>query len=279
MTTQLVLLGTAGGPTPKKDRSAPAQAIVVDGRVIVVDCGNGITRRLVQAGIPFTSIDSVLITHHHSDHNADLGNLFLLGWAGGLSDHVQVLGPPPLGEHLEHFFAMQRFDIETRILDEGRPDVRALPQVTEVTEPGVLVDRPGLRISCARVNHPPIAHALAYRIDTTDRSIVISGDTTPCDELVELARGADLLVHEVIHTESLEATLARSNGTRLLEHLVNSHTRVQDVGKLAEQAGVGTLVLSHLVPSDDSVPENVWVEAAREGFSGEVVLGRDLMVL
>lgn len=279
MTTDLVLLGTAGGPTPKKHRSAPAQAVLVDGRAIVVDCGNGVARRLAQARIPYPAIDSVLITHHHADHNADLGNLFLLGWAGGLASEVDVFGPPPLAEHLSHFFAMQRFDIETRILDEGRPDVRELPRISEITEPGVLVERPGLRISCARVNHPPITHALAYRIDTEDRSIVISGDTTPCDELVELARGADVLVHEVMHTESLAPTLARSNGSRLLEHLVNSHTRVEDVGRLAERADVGTLVLSHLVPSDDSVPEQVWLSAARDGFSGRVVLGRDLMVL
>lgn len=279
MTTELVLLGTAGGPTPKKNRSAPAQAIMVDDRAIVVDCGNGVTRRLAQAGIPFTSVDFVLITHHHSDHNADLGNLFLLGWAGGMAQPVEVFGPPPLTEHLEHFFAMQRFDIETRMVDEGRPEVRQLPWITEVSESSTLVDRPGLRISCTRVNHPPIKDALAYRVDTMDRSIVVSGDTTPCDALVELAQGADVLVHEVMHIESLEPTLARSNGNRLREHLLSSHTRVEDVGRVAQRAGVETLVLSHLVPSDDSVPDAVWLEAARRGFDGEVVLGRDLMVL
>src|SRR5262245_24918832 len=109
--TRLILLGTGGGPRPKKLASSPANVIVVDGILYVVDCGDGVARQIVSANLPLTALRHVFITHQHSDHNADYGNLLLLGWAAGLRTPVDTWGPPPLEKMTALFFEMNAFDI------------------------------------------------------------------------------------------------------------------------------------------------------------------------
>ncbi|MDQ8701157.1 MBL fold metallo-hydrolase [Streptomyces sp. LHD-70] len=279
MSTRLTLLGTAAGPAPKRTRSAPAQVIVVNGSSYVVDCGNGVARQMALAGVPLSSMRGVFITHHHSDHNADYGNLFLLAWAANLEHRVPTYGPPPLAEMTEHFLAMNRFDIDTRITDEGLPPLDNLMAPTEITEERVVHEDENVRVTATLVHHPPIATALAYRFDTADRSIVISGDTAPSENLVRLAAGADVLVHEVMYLPAVDAMVAGFNGKTLRRHLLTSHTDVDQVGRLAQQAGVRTLVLSHFVPTDVAIPDETWRKHAAQGFEGEVVVGHDLMSL
>jgi len=136
-----------------------------------------------------------------------------------------------------------------------------------------------VKVTAALVNHPPVEPCFAYRFDTPDRSIVFSGDTTPWDNLVRLAQGADVLVHEVIHKPSVARLMARiPNADRLVEHNVASHTTHIDVGKVAKAAGVKTLVLTHFVPSDDpSLTDKIWIEGARTHFDGKIIVGKDLM--
>src|SRR5688572_21994852 len=122
--TRVILLGTAGGPRPQRLRSAPSQVIVVDDAAYVVDCGDGVARQLVLAGVPLQSIRAVFITHHHSDHNADYGNLFLLAWTAGLRSRVDTWGPPPLARMTRLLFEANDYDIRTRISDEGRVPLR-----------------------------------------------------------------------------------------------------------------------------------------------------------
>lgn len=279
-TTRLILLGTAGGPTPKVGRGAPAQALVVDGHTYVVDCGNGVAPQLVRAGVPLDSLSGVFLTHHHSDHNADYGTLLLLAWASNLTRQVTAVGPPPLAAMTESFLDYQSFDIATRIKDEGRPPLAPLIAPREVTAPGVVYEDERVRVTATLVAHPPIEVALAYRFDTADRSVVFSGDTAPTPALVELARGADVLVHECIHLPSIDAMLADDpDASRLREHLEDSHTDVDLVGGIAEAAGVGTLVLSHLVPAHDGIDPETWHRWGSRGFSGKVVVGHDLLEL
>jgi ribonuclease BN (tRNA processing enzyme) len=279
MTTKLVLLGTGGGPTPKVTRSAPAHAVVVDGVSYIVDCGNGVARQMARAKLPFGSLRSVFVTHHHSDHNADFGNLFLLLWAAGLDRPVDAYGPPPLATMTDQFLALNAYDIATRIADEGRPPLAPLIRPHDIDAPGEVYRDERVRVTCALVCHPPVVPAFAFRFDAPDRSIVFSGDTAPCDSLVNLARGADVLVHEVMHEPSLDAICARlSNATRLREHLLASHTTEDQVGAVAREAGVKTLVLTHFVPAD-SVPAESWRKAAARHFAGPIVVGEDLMEL
>jgi ribonuclease BN (tRNA processing enzyme) len=277
--TRLILLGTAGGPRPKADRAATSQVILVSDRAYVIDCGDGVARQLVAAGVRLDKLAKVFITHHHSDHNADYGNLLLLAWASGLKTPVETYGPPPLERMTGLFFELNAFDIETRIADENRVPLAPLIRARNITASGAVVDDGNVQVRAALVPHPPIEHAFAYRFDTEDRSIVISGDTAYSKELLELARGADVLVHEALFLPGIERTAARvSNAPGLLEHIVRSHTTVEDAAKLAAEAGVKTLVLSHLVPADDpQVTEDDWRAAAKAHFTGEIVIASDLL--
>lgn len=278
MSTTLTLLGTAGGPTPQGIRSAPANVVVVDGDAYVFDCGNGIAQQLVRAGVPFSAIRAVFVTHNHSDHNADLGNLLLLGWSG-ISRPVQVHGPTPTAGPLKNFFEMQRYDIDIRVEDEGRRPLDQLVDVHDLDSAGVVYRDDKVVVTAALVDHPPVDPALAFRIDTPDRSIVFSGDTRPCDSLVELARGADVLVHEAMYVPALGGLLSRHNGETIRKHLLESHTEVHEAGEVAQRAGVGTLVLNHFVPCDGSVDDDTWRSEAARGFAGDIVVGADLMQL
>jgi ribonuclease BN (tRNA processing enzyme) len=277
--SRLILLGTAGGPTPKPNRAAPAAAIVVDDACYVIDCGNGVARQLVLAKLPLGSIRGVFITHHHSDHNADYGNLLLLAWASDLSTRVGTYGPPPLAAMTRQFLALNDADIQIRIKDEGRPPLEPLIAAHEISAGGVVMQDANVKVTAALVEHPPVTPAFAYRFDCPDRSIVLSGDTRPSRNLVELARGADVLVHEVMHVPSLEALIAREPNARTLrEHLLASHTTTEQVGRLATEAGVKTLVLSHFVPGGHPfISDEVWYDAVRPHFSGNLVVGRDLL--
>lgn len=277
--SRLILLGTAGGPTPKPNRAAPSQVIVVGESSYVIDCGNGVGRQLVLAGLKLGSIRSVFLTHQHSDHNADYGNLLLLAWAADLTQRVDTYGPPPLTSMTRQFLELNAFDISTRIADEGRPPLAPLIAPHEITLGGVVRRDANVTVTAALVEHPPVTPSFAFRFDCPDRSIVISGDTRPSDALVELAQDADVLVHEVMHVPSIEALLrSESNATTLRDHLLASHTTTEQVGRIATRANVKTLVLSHFVPGGyPFVSDEVWLDAVRPHFSGEIIVGRDLL--
>jgi ribonuclease BN (tRNA processing enzyme) len=277
--TRLILLGTGGGPRPRASSSGSAQVIVVADRAYVVDCGDGVARQLVLAGVPLSTIRHVFITHQHSDHNADYGNLLLLAWTAGLRTRVDTWGPPPLADITRLFFEMNEYDIKTRIVDEGRVPIAPLVHVHEVRQAGPVVEDEHVRVTSALVHHPLVEPAFAYRFDGPDRSIVISGDTAFSDNLVKLARGADVLVHEAMYGPAIDRLAARlPQAANLRRHLRASHTLAEDAGRVAQAAGVKLLVLSHLVPADDpAITESAWIAAARTQFQGPIILGRDLL--
>jgi len=277
--TRLILLGTGGGPRPRKANSASAQVIVANGQAYVVDCGDGVARQLVLAGIPLPTLRHVFITHHHSDHNADYGNLIWLAWTAGLRTRVDTWGPPPLKTMTDHFLAMNDYDISTRIADEGRVPLVPLITVHELSKPGVVLQQDGVTVTAALARHPPVVPSFAYRLDTSDRSIVISGDTAPSDEIISLARGADVLVHDALYPAGVDRLVgAVPNAATLKQSILSHHTAAADAGRVASAAGVKTLVLSHLVPPDDqAITDQMWISAARAHFSGRIVVGKDLL--
>ena len=278
--SRLILLGTAGGPTPKIDRSAPANAIVVGDDIYVIDCGNGVARQMVKAGLDLGHVRDVFITHQHSDHNADYGNLLLLAWATDLHTRVDTWGPPPLKRMTKLFLEMNSYDIGIRETDEGRPPLAPLIVPHEITRGGPVMQDANVKVTAALVQHPPVTPAFAYRFDCPDRSIVFSGDTRPSENLIELARGADILVHEVIDLAAIDAVVANeSQATRLRAHLRAAHTPMSQVGQIATQAGVKTLVLNHFVPGAPPIPDQVWYDAVRPHFKGRLIVGHDLMEL
>jgi ribonuclease BN (tRNA processing enzyme) len=277
--TRLILLGTKGGPRVSPGRSNPSILILVNNTPYLIDCGYGTSRQLIAAGVPPEKLRYILITHHHSDHDLEFGPLIYNAWAAGSTARIDAYGPPGLVRMIGAFFNYLEFDIRTRIADEGRPDPRRLIVSHEISRPGVVLRNRDVTITCTRVHHPPITQSYAYRFDAPDRSIVISGDTAYSPELIKLAKGADVLVHEVMYLPGVEALLQRvGNAARLRQHLLQSHTSTEDAGKVAAQAGVKTLVLSHFVPGDDpSITDEMWAEGARKHFGGRVVVGKDLL--
>jgi len=253
--------------------------IVTNHAAYVIDCGSGVARQLVFAGVPLTTLRHVFITHQHSDHNADYGNLIWLAWAAGLNTRVDTWGPPPLEKMTRLFFEMNAYDIETRIANEGRVPIVPLVHVHEIAESGAVMSDGNVKVTAALVDHPPVVPAFGYRFDARDRSFVISGDTAPSENLVRLARGADVLVHSVMYPPAIDRLVSHvPNAKRLKESILAHQTSAEDAGRIAQAAGVKTLVLSHLVPADDpQVTERMWIEAARSRFHGQVILGRDLL--
>jgi ribonuclease BN (tRNA processing enzyme) len=167
------------------------------------------------------------------------------------------------------FFEMNAYDIKVRIADEGKVRLVPLVHVHELSRGGTVMEDENVKVTSVLVDHPPVIPSFAYRFDSHDRSIVVSGDTRRSDALVRLARGADVLVHEVVYLPAID---------RLKESIISHHTSVEDAGRVAEQAGVKTLVLSHFVPPDDAaVTDQMWIDAAGSTYKGRIVVGKDLM--
>ncbi len=279
--TQIVLLGTKGGPRVGGARKNPATLLNIGGVPYVIDCGYGVSGQLLKAGVALQTLRYIFLTHMHSDHNLEYGPLVYNAWASGLKQKVDAYGPVSLNHQTAAFFDSMKFDIDIRICDEGRPDLRQLIEPHEFDHDGLVMENADVRVTATRVRHPPVKDAFAFRFDTQDRSVVISGDTNYSPELIELAKGADVLLHEVLHLPGLEALLKRANNAATLrEHILASHTTTEDVGRVAAAAGVKKLVLHHFVPGDDpSISDDMWTEDVRKHFKGEIVVGRDLMLV
>ena len=273
---RLVLLGTKGGPSLREKGSMPTSSLLeIGGKTCVVDCGLGVTRSLVEAGASLKEIDYVFVTHLHSDHVLELGPLLHTAWTTGLTRGITVFGPSGTDRCLEGFYESLRYDIAIRIVDEGR---NRLPDLVELkTIAGGPLDVPGLEVRSLRVHHPPVDLCYALRFDWQGRSITFSSDTAYFPPLIEFARGSDILVHEAMLERGVDRIVERTpNSKSLKAHLLASHTEARDVGRIAKSAGVGKLVLHHLVPSDDpSIEEADWVQAVRSVWDGEVVVGSD----
>lgn len=278
--TRIVLLGTRGGPSVEPaERNNASTLILINDVPYVVDCGYGTSKQLRKAGVTLNRVRYIFITHNHSDHNLDFGPLIYNAWITGQPIQIDAYGPPGLIEMSRSFFEYAKFDIDVRIKDEGRIDPRKLVFTHEIEQPGTVLTNDDVKISACLVRHPPILHAYAFRFDAHDRSIVISGDTAYEPKLAEFAKGADVLVHEVMYLPAVEALVRRlPNATRLREHLLASHALPEDVGKIAAAAGVKTLVLSHFVPGDDkTITDEQWSAGVRKYFKGQVVVGKDLL--
>src|SRR6267143_4604998 len=164
---------------------------------------------------------------------------------------------------------------------KGRVPLVPLVHVHELSEGGRVMQDENVKVTSALVHHPPVVPSFGYRFDAADRSIVISGDTAPSDNLIRLAQGADVLVHEVLYVPGLDRLVARvPNAPALKQSIMSHHTTAEDAGRVAQAAGVKMLVLSHLVPADDpAITEQMWIDAARAQYKGPVVVGKDLLEL
>jgi len=274
----VALLGTKGGPAIRPGSSMPTSALyVLNGHQIVVDCGLGVTKGLVDQGMQLKDLSLIFITHLHSDHYLELGPLIHTAWTAGLKTPVVVYGPAGLDAYWDGFVASMSADINLRIADEGRPDLRQLVTFHVIDE-GEVFNENGITVDAIRNAHPPLIDTFALSFKTTNVHVVFTGDTAPIDTLEDFARGADLLIHEAMLEAALPALLKRvGNGSdKLMDHWLRSHTFAHDAAMLATAAGVKQLALSHLVPADDpDFGTEDWHAAVADHWDGPLVVGHD----
>lgn len=297
--TELLLLGTQGGPNFNLTRGETASAVLVGGRPYLVDCGYGTLGALIRAGVNYREIAQVFLTHLHDDHTADLPALLGRQWTNGRVDPTLVLGPHGTSRMVQAVIAFNEANASIRLADEGRTvrpaDLLSGRDVEATDAPGEVYRDDQVTVRSVENTHFPEHsrsrmpyRALSYRFDTRERSIVFSGDTAYSEALVELAREADVLVCEVIEVatmrQAFEGMVARGmyadNPEGIWRHIVDTHTPVEDAGRMATEARVGTLVLNHLVPGSlADLDDDAYIRLARQTFDGTVVVGRDQMVL
>jgi len=274
----VALLGTKGGPAIRPGSTMPTSSLLhLDGQQIVVDCGLGVTRGLVDQGMQLRDLSLIIITHMHSDHYLELGPLLHTAWTAGLKTRIEIWGPPGLEDYWDAFLQSMKADIDLRIDDEGRPDLASLVEL-KIIEEGKFLISGNVNISAMRNIHPPLVDTFALSFRTDDHHIVFSGDTAYMPELVEFAKGADLLIHEAMLEDALEALMARiGNGDdRLMKHWLRSHTMADAAAKLAADAEVKALAFHHLIPSDDpNFHDTHWHEAVSPHFKGTFYVGKD----
>ena len=296
---RLVLLGTQGGPNYTATRGEAANAVVVDGQPYLVDCGYGTLAALKKAAVNHRQIARIFLTHLHDDHTADLPALLNRQWTDGRVDPVTVAGPFGTRRMVEAAIAFGEANAAIRLVDEARTvkpadmfrgqDLAATATPVEVFRD----DRVTVR-SVENTHYPDESkqkmpyRSVAYRFDARNRSFVFSGDTGYSPGLVALAKGAEILVCEAIDVvamrKAFDGMVARGmyadNPEGVWRHIVATHTPLEEAGRMATEAGVRTLVLSHLVPGAlDPLPDEIYLAPARKTFRGEVVVGRDQLVL
>ena len=274
----VTLLGTKGGPAVRPGSSLPtSNLIVLNGQFMVLDCALGVTKGLIDQGIQLRNLSLIFISHLHSDHYLELGPLLHTAWTAGLKTKVDIYGPAGIDNYWVGFLASMKADIDLRIEDEGRPNLRDLVEI-HVINAGHVMEREGVSVSAIRTEHPPLIDTFALSFKTNQTHVVFSGDTARLEALEGFAHGADLLIHEAMLESALPALMARiGNGSeKLMEHLLRSHTFAHDAAITATNAGVKRLALSHLIPSDDpGYGLEDWEEACAGHYEGELIVGQD----
>lgn len=282
---ELTILG-AGTPYPGANRFGSAYLVDLGSEKLLFDCGPAATQKLARAGVSPTLVTGLFFTHHHFDHDADYACFVLTRWdqgAGRIPD-LRVWGPWPTREVTDRLFGGEgafRFDIEARVNHPASRTVYGLrggqlprrpPGISvEQLEPNMLINGSGWSVRTARVEHvQPFLDSLAYRIETTEGSLVISGDTSPCEGLVQLARGA--------HTLAMVCWGEQEKMNATGENV--GMTGTDAAGQLAAAAGVRRLVLVHVGPtlSDASGKQRALEQVSRH-FSGEIIISEELMRL
>jgi ribonuclease Z len=272
---RVTLLGT-GCPQVHVGRFGPASLVRAGGRSFLVDCGSGVSQRLVAAGSSGAELDAVLLTHLHSDHVVDLYQLIVSSWHQGRERPQRIFGPAGTAAFAEATMAVWQSEREQRIAWERRPSTAALELDVVEVEEGTVWEAEGLGIAAFAVDHRPVAPAFGFRFDIDGCRVAFSGDTTICDNLVRWAEGADLLVHECfIHGKMLARRGMRAN--QGLQNVAAYHTLSSAVGKVASRAGARMLLLNHFVPVDFD-REALLREVAAD-FAGPVVIGEDLLTV
>jgi ribonuclease BN (tRNA processing enzyme) len=299
--TWLVLLGTRAGPGIDITRSQTGSAVVVDGRPYLIDCGYGTLRQLVASNVGYLQVSSIFFTHLHDDHTGDVPALLSFQWTNGKTTATDAYGPYGTSKLVAASVAVIHSNVEIRTADEGRTvDVDAQfhgHDLSAADAPLQVFKDDRVTVTAIENTHYParskskmLHRSLALRVDTKSRSIVFAGDTAYSANVARLARGADVFVCEIADATALaqmadraKAAAAAGNPNNIFRHVAETHSSPADVGRMATEAQVKMVVLNHQLagpaPGTLGYPVTFFIQGVREQFSGEVVVGQDLMVL
>ena len=284
---RLITVGTSS-PLPS-NRVQTCNAVFVNGKFFVFDVGDGASNKLDRLDLPIAKLDGIFISHWHSDHFIDLPNLINRSWLYGRQKSLYVYGPDPIDSILQGIKMMlhaeQEFRVEHHGADIMKPGIANAIPISISTEDNsrkIVYQEDGITISTFTVDHDPVSPSLGYRVDYNGLSVVISGDTKKSSNVIEHAKGADILVHEAMQTEFIKRAAIlqeRSGNTRnqkILNDVVDFHTTPVEAAEVASEAGVKKLILNHLAP----VPENpisrrFFLKGMDEVFKGEIILAQD----
>ena len=269
---RVTLLGT-GCPIADVHRYGPATLVEAGEEAWLVDCGSGVTQRLLAHGLNGARITGLLLTHLHSDHTINFIQLLISGWHQGRSSPLQVYGPRRTRAFFEGLLHAWEPEFQQRLAHELRPAAGLRVEITEIDGTWCL-ETAHLRITNTEVPHQPIPQAFAFRFDAGGDSTTISGDTAYSPALITLAQGCDLLVHEAfVHWQY--DLVRRSATPEQRQNIRSYHTTTEEVGRVANNARVKHVALTHFVPIVFD-RERV-VRDVRTNFRGGISLGEDLM--
>ncbi|NOQ99812.1 ribonuclease Z [Mycolicibacterium fortuitum] len=269
---EVTLLGT-GSPIPDPHRAGPSTLVRAGGQIILVDCGRGVLQRLAAAGSGANQVSALLLTHLHSDHIADLGDVIITRWVSTFDPDaapLQIIGPPGTAEVVDATLRAFGHDIGYRVAHHADLTDPPRVEVHEYTD-GPVWDRGDVRIRVAPTDHRPVTPSIAFRIEHGGASVVLAGDTVPCPSLDAIAAGAGALVHTVIRKDLIEQ-LAQQR----IRDICDYHSSVQEAAATASRAGVGILILTHYVPAIAPGTEDEWRALAASVFDRQIELGDDL---
>lgn len=272
MDLEIVLTGT-GTPLPVPGRAGPGVLVRTPSRRLQFDVGRSTVTRLVEAGTQPRDLDAIFLTHHHSDHVIDLDDLVMTRWIQGADTPVPVVAPDgPLTAFVDRVLDIWQDELTMRTSRTGRADHPEISLRTfkAASTPDIVWAEDDLTVTAVSVHHEPVIPAVAYRVDAPGASVVISGDTRVCPEVEDLARGADVLVHEVIRAEPVLQSAK--------PHILDYHADSFELGAMCAQAQVGHLVLTHLEPTPHTVEDEASfaAEVRAGGWTGPLTVGRDL---
>jgi len=284
-----VIMGGTGTLSTDADRVGASVAVVAGGRVLVFDTGPGSTRVLGSSGTPLRAISDVFITHLHSDHYGDLGELTVASEIMGRSAPITVHGPPGIEQVAEGFTMAYAPDHANRSAQHPghlhTDNARLRPSVLPVlSEPLVVLDADGVTVTAFPVNHAPVEPAYGFRVSYGGRSVVVSGDTAYHEPLALYARDADVLIHEAMDKDFAEQIarisdrIGEERTGALIRDALPNHSTPRDAGRIAQAAGADKLVLTHISPPLITIPiQRRFTRQARSVFDGEVLLAHDGM--
>lgn len=279
---ELTLLGT-GTPHPNPLRAGPSQHVQIGDASVLVDCGSGAARRMVEVGKHPVELDYIFVTHMHSDHTIDLAHLLISGWIRNRPKPYTIVGPPQTQEFVDRLIHAYEFDIKLRRLHDRVGDEVMTPNVIEVSD-GETVTGSDWQARAVEVDHGYVKPALGFVFEQDKSKLVISGDTSPCDAIIKAATGADLLVHELTQGRPAEEAnfVVDSDGKEIQtapeirNRIADSHTAPDQLGPLAQESGVPRLVASHLSGNMDEA----WATGViTSTYKGDFKVGYDLLQL